>query len=307
MIITTLTGGLGNQMFQYAIGKKLALKHKTILKLKFTYFPGDTFREYALGCFNIEENFASEEEIKIEEVKRKNVIKKIIHKISPYFRSRLKTIIKNLIYKITPLKNSLYIREKHFHFNPRVLEAPDNVLLYGCWQSEKYFKDIEDIIRQEFTLKDSDQLPENTQEFINLMKSTESVSIHFRRRDYLKKRNLLYHGLCSLDYYYRAINYLTKLIKNPHFFIFSDDIGWVKNNFKISYPITFIFQENFKDYHELILMSKCKHHIIANSSFSWWGAWLGNNPNKIVIAPQKWFNDPSINTNDLIPETWIRI
>ena len=101
---------------------------------------------------------------------------------------------------------------------------------------------------------------------------------------------------------------MTQKITNPHFFIFSDDQKWVKDNFKIKYPIAFIdHNASKKDYEDLRLMSLCKHNIIANSSFSWWGAWLNSNPKKIVIAPKEWFADPSIDTSDLIPPGWIRL
>jgi hypothetical protein len=287
MIIVELTGGLGNQMFQYAAGRRLALHHKTILKLKFIYYPEDTKRWYSLGCFNIKENFATDKEI--------NKIRKIPE-----------TKIEKLIYLLNPFSKDRLIKEKDFHFDENILNTPDDVLLDGYWQSEKYFKDIEDIIRQEFSLKN--QSGHIYKEFLKSIANTNSVSVHFRRKDYVEdKKTREYHGICSLEYYYTAIKKIGETIKNPHFFIFSDDIEWPRNNLKLNYPLTFVSDNNLTDCQELILMSKCKNHIIANSSFSWWGAWLSDNPKKIVIAPKKWFNDPSINTKDLIPEIWIRI
>jgi hypothetical protein len=116
-----------------------------------------------------------------------------------------------------------------------------------------------------------------------------------------------HHGTCTLDYYHEAIKIMKEKIKNPYFFIFSDDIPWVKENLKIDGDAFFITGKKIKDHEEMFLMSRCKHNIIANSSFSWWGAWLNNNPEKIVIAPKRWFNNEKINTSDLVPDNWLRI
>ena len=305
MIIIKLTGGLGNQMFQYAAGRRLAFQHKTIVKLKFIHCPGDTNRWYSLSCFNIKENFATDEEIK-----------KIGQYNSAFFRGpmaiglRVLPLLANkgrLLHKSRQkLLKPRIIKEKYFHCDKDLLKTPDNVLLDGYWQSEKYFKDIENIIRQEFSLRD--QANHNYQKLFKDIIAANSVSIHLRRKDYLEdKKTREYHGVCSLEYYSTAIKKIEKTIKNPHFFIFSDDIEWVKNNLKLRYPMNFVSNNNLTNCQELILISKCKDHIIANSSFSWWGAWLSNNPEKIVIAPKKWFNNPTINTKDLIPEGWIKI
>ena len=133
--------------------------------------------------------------------------------------------------------------------------------------------------------------------------------MHIRRGDYVSNptTNKL-HGTCSLEYYHNAVDIIAAKVSNPHFFIFSDDHEWARNNFKIDYPLTFVAHNNAgKNYEDMRLMSLCKHHIIANSSFSWWGAWLGSNPKKIVCAPRGWFKDKSLNTNDIIPSDWSRI
>ena len=117
-----------------------------------------------------------------------------------------------------------------------------------------------------------------------------------------------FHGICSLEYYYNAIKKITEIVRKPHFFIFSDDIKWAQDNLKISYPATFVnHNADGKPFEDLRLMSLCKHHIIANSSFSWWGAWLSIDPDKIVFAPKEWFTDSGRNTDDLIPGSWHRI
>ena len=139
--------------------------------------------------------------------------------------------------------------------------------------------------------------------------SCESVSLHIRRGDFVSNaRTSTIHGTCNLNYYYRCVEEITKNVKNPHFFIFTDDTGWVSKNVKLSYPATVIDHNGRKkSYEDLMLMSLCSHNIIANSSFSWWGAWLNRNPNKMVFAPLRWFAKDDISTRDLIPEKWRRI
>ena len=187
------------------------------------------------------------------------------------------------------------------------MKQEGNVYLEGFWHSEKYFKDIENVIRQEFTIRDEpDAL---NKEMANKIMACEPVSIHIRRGDYVSdKKTNEFHGTCSLEYYNDAIGIITKEIKAPHFFVFSDDPVWVQDNLKLKFSTTYlVYNGAEKAYEDLRLMSLCKHHIIANSSFSWWGAWLSGNPYKIVIAPKKWFNDETIDTSDLIPDEWFRI
>lgn len=287
MIITKLIGGLGNQLFQYAAGRRLAYINNTNLKLDLSWYKNvdggkATSRAYGLGEFNIiAENFAS-----LEEIGRfkKNKIYTILEKLNLYHRDS-------------------FTKERQFNLNPEVLNLSDNNYIQGHWQSEKYFKDIEDIIRKEFTLKKS-----VINEYGKLIDETNSVSIHIRRGDYVTdKKTRDFYETCTLNYYHTAIKKIIDNVISPHFFIFSDDMGWVKDNLIVGYPLIFVSNSQSKDYEELALTSRCKHNIIANSSFSWWGAWLNNNPNKIIIAPQKWFKNPSINTEDLIPESWIKI
>ena len=142
-----------------------------------------------------------------------------------------------------------------------------------------------------------------------LIEGTEAVSMHIRRSDYVSGpyvHNRFY--LCPLSYYYAAIEILRKSLSYPDFFVFSDDIQWVKENLRLEYPTRYVDHNGpERDYEDLRLMSLCKHHVIANSTFSWWGAWLSTNPEKIVIAPQHWFKDAKRCTKDLIPGTWIRL
>ena len=293
MILVKLQGGLGNQMFQYATARRLAEKHSTILKLDLTEFESYKLRKYDLHCFHIWEYLATESEID-DIVYSHNILNKFKQKVS------LKLGFKKY-------KNSNWIIEKQFQFDPKILEAPNNVLLYGYWQSEKYFADISDILRREFVIKyQQDPLSQKLAEFIQ---STESVSLHVRRTDYVQNAvtNEM-HGTCDQAYYDRCVRYIGDRVSNPHFFIFSDEPQWTKDNLKLGFPTTIVdCNDSSRNYEDLRLMSMCKHNIIANSSFSWWGAWLNPALNKIVLAPQKWFKDETINTKDLIPEQWIKI
>jgi hypothetical protein len=291
MIIVKLMGGLGNQMFQYAAGRRLALNHNTILKLDLSFLlnrtPREnfTYRSYELGIFNIQAELASPSEINRFVPTGKNMLN--------YLKRKLKL-------------NKL-VKESHFHFDEGGLSSPDNSYLDGYWQSEKYFKEIEDIIRSDFTLKA--KATNLNQELAKEIGSYNSVSLHIRRGDYVSNPETNnFHGSCSLGYYEKAIKKIADCIVEPHLFIFSDDPDWAKDNLIFEYPIKFVAHNGSeKSYEDLRLMSLCKHNIIANSSFSWWGAWLNRNPEKIVIAPEKWFNDSSINTDDLIPDSWLRI
>jgi hypothetical protein len=140
------------------------------------------------------------------------------------------------------------------------------------------------------------------------IENVESVSIHIRRGDYVSNPVVnQIHGTCPLDYYYKAIDTITRKIENPHFFIFTDDPVWVQENFKIPYTATIVRRDDQKDYEDLILMSSCKNHIIANSSFSWWGAWLNPRKDKLVISPAKWYPGADYDTRDLLPGSWITI
>jgi len=285
MIIVRLDGGLGNQMFQYAAGKQLATKHSTILKLDISKF---TSRSYDLYNFNIEQNIATPQEI--EAIRQEKIV----------------LALTKIIFKKRSEKESIIV-ENYFHFDPAFNQAPDNVYVDGFWQSEKYFIDIQDVIRQSFTVKHSQD--EMNRKTAGLIRSNNSISLHIRRGDYVTDTaSASRHGSCSLEYYELAIKHIKEYVHEPHFFIFSDDFAWTKENLKIDNPVTFVdYNGSNKNYEDIRLMSLCSHHIIANSSFSWWGAWLNPDPKKIVIAPIRWFNAIECNTTDLIPHTWIRL
>ena len=295
MIIISLIGGLGNQMFQYAAGRSLAIYHNNELKLDISAYNKSkktmTPRNYCLSHYNIYENFVSKDELYLSK------------KPHSYGKNFLLTL-SGLINRKSPRN---YKIEPFFNYYSDFFLLPDDIYLIGFWQSEKYFKNIEAVIRREFTLKYPPD-PLHIQMSQKILQ-TNAISIHVRRGDYITNSHAnKYHGICSSEYYTRAIDYIYEKCSDPHFFIFSDDPQWIRQNMDIQYPHTFMGKsENSKDYEDMWLMSLCKHHIIANSSFSWWSAWLCNNVSKIVIAPKRWVTDPNIDTRDVLPKEWVLI
>lgn len=291
MIIVHLAGGLGNQMFQYAFARANAIRLSTELAVELSDKSLQIHNGFELDrVFNVHARLASQKEIRAALGLSRN------------------PILRGILKKLGLSKNCLphYIEEMHFQFSPEMMYIRDNTFVFGYWQSEKYFLDVAESIRQDFKFK----LPIESKniELAKQIKQVNAVSLHVRRGDYASNpKNIAMHGLCSIEYYQAAIRHVAKQIKNPHFFVFSDDISWVKNNLRIDFPHQYIdHNHGAESYNDMRLMSLCKHNIIANSSFSWWGAWLNSNVEKIVIAPKQWFAH-SIDTADLIPNSWLVI
>lgn len=289
MIVMQLTGGMGNQMFQYALGRHLAIKLNTTLKLDLSFFKTYEWHEYSLLPFNLNASIATDRELKAiknEYGKWEKLLRRIMGNFQPSFAT---------------------IEEQGLQFDRHILDAADNSYLLGYWQSEKYFIDIKEEIIKDFTLKIPPSIA--NQSTLDQIHSCNSVSLHIRRGVYATVPEVnKAHGLSPLDYYYKAIAHIQKQVDTPHIFVFSDEISWAKENLQINIAHTFVDQNNDKtDYEDLRMMSNCKHNILANSTFSWWAAWLNSYKDKIVIAPQKWYNDTTRNTQDLIPEGWVRL
>ena len=291
MVIVHLVGGLGNQMFQYAAGRALAHRNRTQLKLDVSAFEQDPLRSYRLHCLNVVASIATTDEVVRLTKRGRGLWKRILRRIERY---------------LPTCKRSVFA-DRSDRFDPDILRVRGSVYLAGYWQSEKYFKDIEPIIRQDFTIRDAPD-PEN-QKLAHTIANTNSVSLHVRRGDYVSNPRILHKfGVCSLDYYRSAVARIAEEVDDLHFFIFSDDIRWARDHLRWQYPMTFVAHNGVdKDYEDLRLMSLCRHHVTANSTFSWWGAWLCANPAKIVIAPKRWFKEPGRDTRDLIPDWWHRI
>lgn len=276
MIVVKLQGGLGNQMFQYATARHLGIKYKKEIILNTEYFSNipkdDVPRKYQLYIFNVDKNIKTEN--------TSNMVLKFTQKII------LKLFSENTLYNIS----EIFLR-----FN-----LP--VYLSGYFQSEKYFKGSREIILKELSL--TRELGEEAEKIKNIIEKSEAVCLNVRRGDYLRPDYMKIYGACSTEYYNKAIEYIKNKIKNPLICVFSDDPEWVRKEFNIE-NVVFAGNDVLKDYEQMYLMSLCKHNIIANSSFAWWGAWLNQNPNKIIIAPQKWFNIDS--PPNIVPESWVRI
>ena len=284
-IIVKLTGGLGNQMFQYAAGRRLAYQHKTDLLLDISGFASYPLRKYELDIFNIHATIASLDLLNsIEFLKDKPFQKKI----KKFFR-------KNII---------RLVKEQTIDFDDNILTLPNDVYLDGYWQSEKYFQDIKNIIKNDFLFVTKPS--EKNQVITKKIAACNSVSIHVRRGDYiLNPETKQIHHVCDEKYYKTAISMIFDIINEPEFFLFSDDLEWAKKNIQVDAPIMFISHNLGKQsFEDMRLMSYCKNHIIANSSFSWWGAWLAENDEQCVIAPDRWFNTRICNYCDRIPKHW---
>jgi len=290
MIITQLLGGIGNQLFQYALGRALAVKHRTMLKLDTSAFTTYNLRSYALDHFLIEASILTGEEIRqlrLDNPKKGEVKERF---------ARL------LARNVLPI-----IKERSFEFDPAVLNAPAACYLQGYWQSPKYFAEIDALIREELAVRDP--LVGKNQEIGDQICRATSVAVHVRRGDYVNNpATTQYHGTCGAAYYQSGELYLLDRARDLRLFVFSDDPNWAEVSLEFRSPTTHVRHNgDALAYEDLRLMMMCRHHIIANSTFSWWAAWLCRHSDKIIIAPRSWFRDAKHGTDDLIPNDWVRL
>jgi hypothetical protein len=297
VIVVSLTGGLGNQLFCYAVGRKLALSNKTSLHLYVGNYLKYWSRKYQLGSFNIEAG---------------------------------------LLYRGKNIQDMNRIKDIRSELNQLVVQNADNLFLEGYWQSPIYFQNIREQLMLDLSLKKS--LDKKNLSILKQITTTNSVCVHVRRGDYasLRKTHRKYGNICTEDHYVKAVRYLNNHLENPTYFVFSDDPGWIKKNFYL--PVDFIlveenkgkktskFGDNFflrnsmvflkyfwkdRSFADFELMKNCKNFIIANSTFSWWAAWLSENQDKIICCPPKWTNIDTAEEksfyNLLIPSSWIKI
>lgn len=278
MVAVQLSGGLGNQMFEYALYLKLKSMGKEVKIDDFTcYGEQELQRTNQLSVFGVSYERLSEQEY----------IALTDSSMRPADRVRRKLLG----------RRDLSYREASCNFDPEVLRREPTLLL-GYFQSEQYFADIKEQVREAFRFQGTDAktpglfLPAEQQELLSEIRGSEAVSVHIRRGDYLSAQNqALFGGICDDAYYERALAEMKRRLPEAVFFFFSNDTEWVKERYRGENCV--VVEGNGEDagFRDLFLMSRCRHHIMANSSFSWWGAWLDENPDKIVIAPKKWFND----------------
>jgi hypothetical protein len=290
MIIARLKGGLGNQMFQYAAGRTLSLLKNTELKIDTSFLDQNpqgafTLREFQLDVFNIKAAVAD---------------KKDYEDLLKHAGSRLRRVL----YRELPgLFNKAYLAESGALYHRKFKNYPANAYLDGYWQSEKYFESCREAIHADFSFVHPPSA-ENAS-LLERIKAGNSLSLHVRRGDYVSSTKInSVHGTCSPEYYSAAL----KLMREKHgamkVFVFSDDIEWCKANLNAGENVIYISHNSGKNsYEDLRLMSNCRHNIIANSSFSWWGAWLNPSSSKTVVAPRNWFRTKD--NPDIYPAEWI--
>ncbi len=290
MIVTKLVGGLGNQMFQYAAGLSLSLKNDTQVKIDNSWFATNNSitspRKYELDCFTLKPVFITPEQ----------------YMTDSNLHTNLGAKLKNLVHKPTTFSN---FKEEGLRYANSFEKLPDNTVLDGYWQSELYFAEHRAAILEAFGFKKAPV--GNNATLAKKIKDSTAVSLHVRRGDYASHAQTnSVHGLMGLGYYKAAIDYITGQIENVHFFVFSDEPEWCMENLPIEHAHTYV-SGNTEGCYDMQLMTMCDHHIIANSSFSWWGAWLNPKESKRVIAPKQWFNDSSMDSSDIVPINWTRI
>lgn len=297
MITVALSGGLGNQMFQYAAGRALALQLESEVALDLTSYIANRgrswVRDFDLDVFN-------HQAVRIDTSVSWKIkyAWKLVPKIRQYSWGQ-RFLLMNRVFRD---KNS-------YAFDPRFHHLKDPFTLLGYFQSEKYFLPYREILLKEFTLK----VPLNkaNRDMAEKIAATNAVSVHIRRGDYITNpyANKVF-AECSVAYYRAAMEKIRQQADHLVFYFFSDDIEWVKQNLGDQVEAVYVDFNFGKDScNDMYLMSLCKYNIIANSSFSWWGAWLNQNPGKIVVAPRKWFKSPEANATiaDLIPESWMKL
>lgn len=292
MIIVRINGGLGNQLFQYSLGRSLALRHGSELRFDISLLEDKADRAFYLTRFETAGSMIQ--------------------------ASEMSTLLRrpNLLERLFPALRRPYVRRIHEHttrFDPTVLETSDNVFLDGYWQSELYFRNVKSEIRRDLTIQEPPT--GRNKQIAGELSESNSVGLHVRRGDYVAHpvaSRIL--GFCGLDYYRRAVDRIAETVESPRYYVFSDDPEWCRHHLQLGAP-TKILDHNPPDepHEDLRLMSLCRHHVIANSTFSWWGAWLAegdgraNVEDRIVIAPKRWYRSTEHSSDDLVPDRWLRL
>lgn len=287
MVVVQLKGGLGNQLFQYAAALALANFHDTIVKVF------------------VDELRAPDE---VLGTNRRYVLDKLVKTPTISTLKEYNRYDKNLLNKLGPLLPTKYksvFKDVGNGFSSNFWKTKSSILLKGNFQSYQYFRSIEQqlFLALNFSINSSN---DEISELLHQITNSESLAIHIRRGDYVTNKIASdWLGVLPLKYYQEAIRTMQKKRTLSHVFVFSDDIAWAKTNLQLPYPTKYVdVSVPNKDVVEFELMKHCKHHIIANSSFSWWAAFLNANPEKIVIAPKRWYNKVSIDTSTMHPPTW---
>jgi len=290
-----LKGGLGNQLFQYACGRALTLDSGKKLVLDISRFDSHRRNEtpwpYALSDFHIKAQVGL------------SPFQGRLLKASGKKRG-LKKKIAQLLFPVTHVTEAGFVYQEA----ARATALTGAYFFDGYWQSAKYFDHQRTALLDDLQL--TQPLSARSQALLDKISlSSSSVALHIRRGDYVTNASAnAVHGTCTIDYYLNAMSHMENTFVAPVFFVFSDDIEWAKSNLGNKHSMVFAnYDQNVPAHEDMHLISACQHQVIANSSFSWWGAWLNRNPDKIVIAPQKWFQDAKLDTRDLVPDAWVKI
>jgi hypothetical protein len=287
-VIARIEGGLGNQMFQYAAARSLADRLGCDLLLDLRTFNENLDRPFQLNLYRIRAVVATHQQLQR----------------LPHWRTSRLGRVRSWLSQFAP---SIFMFPvfwpRTFAFDPRFEKITHPAYLVGYWQSEKYFIWNRSRLLGDFQLRAEIPL---TTPYLSEIKNTCSVALHIRRGDYITNPAAAkFHGLCTLEYYYAAIELLKVSCPDMHVFVFSDEPSWAKANLQFKVPTIYVdTNTGEKDYIDLELMRHCRHHVIANSSFSWWGAWRVETGDQMVYAPQVWFSDSNVDTSDVLPDRW---
>lgn len=287
MVIVRIWDGLGNQMFQYAYAR--ALKSKGIdVRLDMNKSYDEMFVKYKNNAYR--KNGIQHFRISIPSID--------VYQYGKYVYLSQNTLVRKLIYWLAThsLWRYRFYEEAIQAYSEKSAKIRGDCYVKGWFQSEKYFRDIRPVLLEEFVPNGKIRMPGDIKK---LLSEKECVSLHVRRGDYVRIHLALHPA-----YYRKAIAYMQKVYKNPFFLIFSDDLGWVRENICMNGNYAYVNENGeLKDYEELFIMSRCKSNIISNSTFSWWGAWLNQNENKTVVAPKAWISGQG----DIVPADWISL
>ncbi len=285
MIIVRMTGGLGNQMFQYAAGYALASLHGVELALDIS-----GFESYKLHKFGLDKLQISARILPVGQENRSQVVQRIVRRFARWIG-----------------RSECDYTERSLRFDPAFFELNGEAKVEGYFQSQEYFQSFATELRREFVPR-KPLRPEH-KSLIDQMGERESVMLHIRRGDYVSNAHTLkVHGICTVDYYRNAMTLLeSRLTNKPQYFVFSNDMQWVKDHLPMAQGTVFVQGNENAPELELQIMSSCRHHVIANSSFSWWAAWLGQHDGQIVVAPKPWFDSSENDSTDLIPSGWVQV
>lgn len=284
MIVVALNGGVGNQLFQYAAARALALRLGVPLGLDRRWYEGHKHRSYALDRFAVSAAPVDPGLLPFRDGK-------ILGRLLSGLGGRLRVF-----------------RERGLAFDPAVLALPDGTYLRGVFQSEAYFADQEAALRSDLAFADPPDAANRAT--LAAIAAGLAVSLHVRRGDYAADPKIAsVHGSVGLDYYRRAVELVAaRAGGDPLVFAFSDEPAWAAENLRLGFPMRIVdHNAGGAATEDLRLMAACRHHVLANSSFSWWGAWLNPSPDKIVVAPTPWFRDAALDASTIVPERWLRL